>query len=126
MLEPSRCSACRRLAGPNAVLLAVQNGTIYLCGRSDGDGSRSFSGSVSHVGLWDTVLSATQILNLYKTVVVDTASSFASPAFAPAAAPRAAGPSSQIAAAPGGPAAAPALQLPASSPVRHSPALTAL
>ena len=101
----------------------VQNGTIYLCGRSDGDGSRSFSGSVSHVGLWDTVLSATQILNLYKTVVVNTASSFASPSGGPAGAPQAAGPSSRIAAAPGGAAAAPALQLPAASPVSHPSAL---
>ncbi|BDA48704.1 hypothetical protein COCOBI_12-3860 [Coccomyxa sp. Obi] len=69
-----------------------QGGYIYLCGRADGDPSRSFSGSVSHLSLFSTVLTATQIRDLYRTVLVDTLNAFRSQAAAalgpaPAAAP---------------------------------------
>lgn len=73
-------------------MLHAQNGAIYLCGRADGDPSRSFSGSVSHLSLFSTVLSGAQIRDLYRTVLVDTLNTFRSQAAAvtgtaPAAAP---------------------------------------
>lgn len=73
---------------------AVQNGAIYLCGRSDGDPSRSFSGSVAHLSLFSTVLTASQIRDLYRTVLVDTLNAFRSQAASagpPATAPLASG-----------------------------------
>ena len=103
--------------------VCAQNGTIYLCGRSDGDPSRYFSGSVSHVGMWNTVLTPAQILNLYKTVVVSTASTFSSipgsPAGAPAGAPLsgAAAPAIQAVQTFAAPQASVTQQLPATGPV---------
>ena len=64
----------------------MQNGTICLCGAADGDPMRSYSGAVSHLSLWNTVLTPAQILNLYRTVVVSTATTFGAPANAPAGA----------------------------------------
>ena len=98
----------------------MQNGTIYLCGRSDGDPTRSYSGAVSHLGLWNTVLTPAQILNLYRTVVVSTASTFGAPASAPAGAQQVA--ATMTAAAPVYGASGPSsTQMPAPSPVRCWP-----
>ena len=98
----------------------AQNGTIYLCGRSDGDPTRSYSGAVSHLGLWNTVLTPAQILNLYRTVVVSTASTFGAPASAPAGAQQVA--ATMTAAAPVYGASGPSsTQMPAPSPVRCWP-----
>lgn len=101
----------------------AQNGTIYLCGRSDGDPTRSYSGAVSHLGLWNTVLTPAQILNLYRTVVVSTASTFGAPASAPAGAQQVA--ATMTAAAPVYSAGdTSSMQMPAPSPVRCWPGAT--
>ncbi|KAK9917704.1 hypothetical protein WJX75_007350 [Coccomyxa subellipsoidea] len=63
----------------------LQNGAIYLCGRADGDPTRSFSGSVSHLSLFATVLTAAQIRDLYRTVLLDTLNTFRSQAASPLA-----------------------------------------
>ena len=47
------------------------NGTIHLCGRVDKDADRHFGGSLSHLSLWDDVLSNEQVAKMYSTVMGD-------------------------------------------------------
>jgi hypothetical protein len=61
----------------------MQDGYIYLCGRADGDPSRFFSGSVTHLSLFNTVLTPAQIKNLYRAVVLSTFRTFRNQAAAP-------------------------------------------
>lgn len=68
----------------------LQKGSIYLCGRADGEPTRSFSGAVSHLSVYSTVLSATQIRALYRSVVLGTFAAWsaaAAPIGAPGSAP---------------------------------------
>ena len=42
------------------------NGSIHICGRSDGDPARIFDGSVAHLALFGSMLTADQISTLYQ------------------------------------------------------------
>ena len=42
------------------------NGSIHICGRSDGDPGRIFDGSVAHLALFGSMLTDDQISTLYQ------------------------------------------------------------
>lgn len=46
----------------------VLTGSIVLCGRGDGDGSRAFSGALSQLTIFDVALSAQDVAALYSVV----------------------------------------------------------
>lgn len=53
----------------------LANSSIYLCGRSDGAADRFFSGSVAHVGFWDSALDAAAVSALFESVPLAGSSS---------------------------------------------------
>ena len=53
----------------------LSNSSIYLCGRSDGAADRFFSGSVAHVGIWDSAIDAAGASALFESVPVASSSS---------------------------------------------------
>ena len=53
----------------------LANSSIYLCGRSDGAADRFFSGSVAHVGIWDSAIDAAGAEALFGSVPVASSSS---------------------------------------------------
>lgn len=68
----------------------LTNSTVYLCGRSDGAADRFFSGSVAHVGFWDSALDAAAASALFESVPLAGSSSGAAGKAAKAAAAEAA------------------------------------
>lgn len=41
--------------------ILLDTADIFLCGRSDGDPRRYFSGSITHLAIWDLALTDTQV-----------------------------------------------------------------
>ena len=71
--------------GPLGLAGGLSNSSVYLCGRSDGAADRFFSGSVAHVGFWDSALDSAAASALFESVPLAASSSGAAAKAAAAA-----------------------------------------